>query len=69
MGCSCQPQQQAAENQRVGQLLNDILQQEPGNFDELLACIVSLTASIEPPDDRVNRATQRFAEGSNVCGF
>ena len=30
---------------------------------------VSPTASIEPPDDRVNRATQRFAEGSNVCGF
>jgi hypothetical protein len=28
---------------------------------------VSLTASIEPPDDRVNRATQSFAGGSNVC--
>lgn len=35
----------------------------------LHASTLSLTASIEPPDDRVNRATQRFAEGSNVCGF
>jgi hypothetical protein len=64
---------QAIQEQRglIGTLTNDQLDGlRPDDKAADLAVTrlqLSLTASIEPPDDRVNRATQRFAEGSNVC--